>query len=227
MKAWIGKHNGLPCFYSATPVRVEAPDGRILDTGDGKYTLVADVLATPGARGSYRVGGQKHSLAPSDVGHMLVSTQSGKSARVQWFGDDGQTSDLAVRVGAATRWLAGEASTRGVLHARTHGAKATAALASVLRERAPLVAVHSAAHCRVPGCDIPPARLITVSEMTHARTNRVDVPVREWELPYETLPLGNFQGAVPVLTWCDWQAQSARWQPKTVEALLREIAGMP
>lgn len=230
MKAWIGAHTGLPCFYSPNAVRLVAADGRVLSDGAAEPTVVSDALAVPGVPTAYSWEGVGESgsavLVREDSGHALVSARTGRSVPVVWTGEDRVSVEVpGAYTPGAYRWAVGERRKSGALTFRTVGGT-SAAVEALLATGEPLIVIHSPSACQVGGCDIPPVRVVVAKDAEHERTGRVDKPVREWNIGYESAPGGITADAVPILIWQDWQQRSTTWQGKAVEVLLREVAGM-
>lgn len=90
---------------------------------------------------------------------------------------------------------------QGGMTAETTG-QGTATLAGLLESGNKLVILHDQGVCEIPGCDIAPSRLVTMTGFSAARTAHVDRARRSWDLTWrEARPPWRY--AAPVVTHRD------------------------
>lgn len=94
----------------------------------------------------------------------------------------------------------------GSLTARTVGAS-TVVMRGLVEANRPLLLLHNARRCRLPGCDVPAVRTVLLTDAPESLTSRMDRAERSWALSYRLVPRPHGFLA-PVATWAD---VSARW----------------
>lgn len=234
MPAWVAAHTGLPSFYYTTPTRVVAPDGRVLADGTKAPVMVSDALAEPGQDSTYTVGSSTVTLRRTDAGHAIADKHGRNWIQVAWLGTDETNGDPRVsllevsqRRTPLTRWKLKPSTLAGRSILRADGAK-TAALNGLLSSRGPIILLYSPSGCDIPGCDIPPVRLVVVRAFSSQRSPRIDKAARIWTIDWQEYASSEASGAAPILTWQDYiEHLSPTWHPNTTVNLLRQIAGMP
>lgn len=164
----------------------------------------------------------------SGVGSMLVTSLDGRQVvRVSVHGDDEQSESARVQrfdipgsshpvlrldtVSSATEGTA-EWSTRG---------EDTAALIQLMRDNMPVILLHDPTVCQIPGCDIPPVRLVMPLSNKRYRSPRRDVAQRDWQVPWletddptpdlRVMPSIWDELDAAGLTWAQLDALSLKW----------------
>ena len=230
MIGWIAAHTGLPSLKLVDSGPVYAGD-RLLINPTRLPALISDPLAPPGVPITYRQGEHHVTLVRPDTGVHMVTDRDGRTgARIALLGDDATEQGAGVAFfepdtghGDVPQW-GRIPSGRGTLSCRTAG-EDTARLLSLIRARTPLVSLHSARACQIPGCDIPPVRGFIAGSARYARDGVVTQARRVWEIPWT-----EYRGetaAAPVVTWGEYEAHSQGWTEESYEDLCRRIAGMP
>lgn len=234
MIAWTATHTGLPCIYSADPVRVTT-GGRVL--ADGKSpVLLSDALAAPGEATTYQVGGERVTLTRRDDGHAMTGPDGRARVALSWLGDDQITADprvalidVAQRRTPVARWSLAPGAWAGQLEAVTAGRVASDGMRALIEARSPVIAIHSPAACQTVDCDIPPVRPVYVTAGSAPVSGRLDVSEREWTIAYRQIVASEvaLMGAAPVVTWGEWAALGTGWQALSALQVARLVAGMP
>ena len=230
MIGWIASHTGLPSLYITTLGAVYAGD-RLLVNPSQLPALVSDPLAPPGIPTVYRQGEHHVTLVRPDTGFHMVTDRDGRTAvRIALLGDDATDQGTGASFfepdtghGDVPQW-GRVPSARGTLSCRTSG-EDTARLLGLIRARTPLVSLHSARACQVPGCDIPSVRGFIAGSARYARDGVVTQARRVWEIPWTGHVLAG--RSAPVVTWGEYEAYSDGWSDESYEELCRRIAGMP
>ena len=125
------------------------------------------------------------------VGSMLVTSLDGRRmVRVTVRGDDEQGEsariqrfDIPGSRRPVLRLDAVSGATGGTAEWSTRGGD-TALLVALMQENRPLISLHDPTVCEIPGCDIPPVRLLMPLSNRRARSARRDAAWRDWQVPW-------------------------------------------
>lgn len=179
---------------------------------DVTYTLrwvsAAGVVGTMGV-GPVRRQGAGSMLVTSLDGRRMVRVvvrgddEIGEASRIQRFDIPGSRRPV-LRLDTVTD------ATEGTAQWSTRGAD-TAMLTQLMSENMPLISLHDPTVCEIPGCDIPPVRLLMPLSSRRARSKRRGVAQRDWTVPWlETDDPTPDQRVMPS-TWDDLDAVGLTW----------------
>lgn len=253
---WVAEHTGMPSMRLTTTrgvrseVRARCGDSEWVawsQVGTGEPVIFSDPLAPVGQETVYTLGSRAVRLTRRPLGGHVITDEYGRMvARIRVTGDDSVAhstglSTMATTMGAADRWPLVTPPEEYRLECLTAGGD-TATLRSLVRAHGRVVVLHDRDTCQVPGCDIPPVRRCVITSATEARTGRVDLAVRSWQITLSDrsrdkwrLPPGKGGDAAgvpsvpaaPAVTWGEWARIDGAWQHRTYEELCRLVAGMP
>lgn len=220
--AWVAAHTGLPAFYSSAPVRITAGD-RIIADGT-RPVCVSDGLATPGVETVYMVGGERVALTrPAGPREgAIVADRQGRTVPglVAVNNEDPVSWDPGIsRVGHIARWPMVRPLATGTSVILLEDPTLEARLWDILRQHAPLVIGPAR---QTPGV---PLRLVTLDSVSRQRIGmRGEL---EFSLSWTECPASQASGAVPVVTWGEYEAAYGTWTTGTYVDVLHDLAGMP
>ncbi|RTE50386.1 hypothetical protein [Actinobaculum sp. 352] len=222
VKAWIAAHTGLPAFYSPAPARIVAGD-RIIADGT-RPVCVSDGLARLGVATTYLVDGVPVVLTrPAGPREgAIVADRYGRTVPglVAVANDDPVSWDPGVsRTGHITRWPMVRPLATGTSLVLLEDPTLEASLWDILRQRAPLVIGPAR---ETPGV---PLRLVTLDAVSRQRIGmRGEL---EFQLGWTECPASQGTGAVPVVTWGEYEARYGTWTTGAYTDVLHDLAGMP
>lgn len=236
---WIGAVSGLPSLRVEGPGTVHVGDRILGRFGDGVH-LVADALATPGTELTYEIEGASTRLTrpspPELQAGVYIADGSGRGAPGLFLhgNQDPVSWDSTVtrHETGAVRWALHDKPATGTYVVDVHPDHEVA-LWGTLRSREPVTVVPAA-----PTAAVPP-RTITVDSASRKRIadNLVEVSVSWTEATGPALArasrvTGGGEGAVPVVTWGEWEAwgrthDPAGWQAWSALEVASRVQDMP
>lgn len=223
MKVWIAKHTGLPSFYSPTPARVVAPDGRVL--ADGTLpVMVSDTLAIPGIESIYKVDGQEVRLTRTGgtSGTQVVTDMRGRGVPglyAQPAGTVDWQSDVRISKHGRAVYQARQKPRESEIRVLTYEEDQAKALWELLR-----ASEHIIVGTGSPVAGLDRLRPVVVKA---AKSDLFPDGITKFTIRYVEFSPSVSAGA-PIVTWGEWAAYDGGvWSARTVEALLQMIAGMP
>ena len=205
---------------------------------DGGVRVLADPLAPLGAPVAYAathgstVEWSSEVTRPSPGACAITSLDGTVGALTEWYGDDQQEPEVRVHElpvhGASlpihNRDLVAGAG-GGALVAQTHG-PSTEAMARLVALNGPVVLLHDEAGCEIPGCDIPPWRVVILTSARNARTVRVERATRAHSLTYRYTARDDTVLA-PVVTVGDYQQSGLTVGDLAAYTVADVAAGVP
>lgn len=238
---WIGAMSGLPSLRVEGPGIVRTGDRILARFGDGVH-LVADALAVPGTELTYEIDGAApvHLMRPWPPREfragVYVADSSGRGAPGLFLhgNQDPVSWDSTVtrHETGAMRWALHDKPTTGTYVIDVHPDHEPT-LWGTLRSREPITVVPAA-----PTTAVPP-RTVIVESASRKRIvdDLVEVSVSWTEATGPALArasriAGGGEGAVPVVTWGEWEAwgrthDPAGWQAWSALEVASRVQDMP
>lgn len=190
--------------------------------GAGEQVVVVDAAAPVGGTVVYtlRVGGSVSSTAsasrPFSGGSILADLTGETIAAFSWQGDDPReglrrfhVSDVDGSRRPPIRYApAGDGG--GALVAATVRPH-TDTLRALLTSGEPLLLLHNADECDVPGCDVPPSEIVYITADGNSRGGRWGAAERLWSLSYVLAPDPEPGYRASTSTWDDLDAAALTW----------------
>ena len=235
---WVGTESGLPSLLADGPGNLMAGQRLLARLGDGRH-MVADALAAPGERITYRLGSASVELErPISPEWASVHVADGSGRTPEGMFMDGNQDPISWETTmtrhetGAVRWSLHDKPTTGT-YMLTVPIASEADLWRTLRAREPITVTPLA-----PTDGVPP-RIVLVDGVSRKRLsdNLLEVTVTWTEatgaarVSASRVP-GGRDGAVPAVIWGEWARANARagtpgWRRGTQESIARQIQGMP